>query len=138
MSRFERSDISLRRGIPLSLKIIAVFAVVMLIGVRSCSHKADANALKVGVVTIEESTPVSAEITFPIRNDSKKYYEHKKVLIKLYLQDGTVFKDKLAEVTILPKSEKTYRFVLEKFDRALRPDEKITAATVEFFHTSFQ
>jgi hypothetical protein len=138
MPRFQRSEFSVRRGIPANLKLVAAAIVVMLIVIRACAHRADSQAVHIGPVTIEDATVVSTELTFPIQNTSKKRFERKRILIKLYLQDGTMFKDKLTFIDIQPNSNKTYRFVIEKYDRALRPDEKITAASVEFYRGAFQ
>ncbi|PID28341.1 MAG: hypothetical protein CSB55_05065 [Candidatus Cloacimonadota bacterium] len=135
MPKFEKPDLTAKRGIPASLKLILLIAVIMGFSIRSCWYKKQAIILNIHDIMIEEQTRVTADVVFYIENKSKHTLE-RDLIIEVYGEDNEVVANKISRVTVKGNSNKRYRKFLHKFDRALREDEKISKATVEIYRPS--
>jgi len=135
MSLIERPDFKARRGIPVTMKLILMIAVIIGIWGRSCWRANERNNIIFEKVTITEITPVSVEFSFEVDNQTLQSGE-KPVLIKVYTDREELLASRIAKVNIISNQKQKHFRIIDKFDRPLRQDEVISRVEVELYQKS--
>lgn len=134
MPGIDRIDIKKRRPIPPYIKFILLIAVFAGIWIKSCSHKAQSEIIKISIVEITEITSGNIDVKFTVSNSSTVDFK-KKVHIKVFLKSGELLADKITQIEIPGRKKKRYLKVLQKFNMPLKYPEDVDLATVDIYET---
>lgn len=124
------------KKIPAGFKLILLVAVILGLWVRSCWKDYEKESILFENIRLENPTSVSVDVHFTVINNT---IQDKKqaVIIKILTDQNEVIASKMTQVEITAKSKTDYLKVIDKFDRALLPNEKILKATIEIYQKSF-
>lgn len=135
MSVIEKPEFSSKRTIPVSMKLILMIAVIIGIWGRSCWRANERANIIFDNVIIEELTPVSVEFSFEVENNTSQS-GNKAILIKVFTDRNELVSSRITNVNIIPGKRQKHFRVIDRFDRAIRDDEKIGRVEVYLYQKS--
>ena len=135
MAVIDRIDINKKRSVPAWTKMILLLLVVFGIYMRSCWNKQQKELILIQNPMVDSFNSASVDVVFDVINRTSRAME-KKILIRVYSEEGEEIASKITLIKIQPSSNKRFLKVLQKINRPIRDESDVAKATVELYVSS--
>jgi hypothetical protein len=132
MPIIEPTDYHRKYPVSATAKFIVLLLILFGIWFRGCWYKQQANEILISNVQVSDITSQSVDVHFTIENRKPIDWDQN-LFIKVYTSENQQIASKIVKVHILKKRSQDYVKVIDKFERALKPNETIQKATVELY-----
>lgn len=136
MKSVDRIDITKKRPIPASAKLVILLAVIFGIWLRANWVKKQPYTLRFLNIRATEVTSSSIEVTFEVANPNNIEVK-KNILIRAFTTKGELIADRITEIVSQPKKKQKYIKMLNILNVPIKSTDDIGDITIEIYTPSF-
>ena len=126
MPRIEKPDFKVKKGIPVSMKMALLIAVLVGIWSRSCFRTNEVENIVFENIFVENQTHISVEVIFDVNNQTFQNRQ-KNILIEIFTSQNELIASRITSIDIVSRETRRYVRRVERFERPLKEDEIVYA-----------